>query len=73
MVVEIESASLSRDIPIFVEFIPGVSSYIRSTPKESMESVLLSIRRQFVAPNIGDAHLLAPGEPADARCTGARR
>jgi hypothetical protein len=50
VVVEIESASLSRDIPVFVRFIPGVSSYIRSTPKESMESVLLSIRAHFVTP-----------------------
>lgn len=50
VVVEIESAGLSRDIPMFVRFIPGVSSYIRSTPKESMESVLLSIRKQFVKP-----------------------
>jgi hypothetical protein len=47
VVVEIESASLSRDIPVFVEYIPGVSSYIRATPKESMESILLSIRKQF--------------------------
>ncbi len=50
VVVEIESASLSRDIPLFVKLIPGLSSYIRSTPKESMESVLLSIRRQFAPP-----------------------
>jgi hypothetical protein len=50
VVVEIDSASLSRDIPMFVKFIPGVSSYLRSTPKESMESVLLSIRAQFVTP-----------------------
>jgi hypothetical protein len=47
VVVEIESASLSRDIPVFVEYIPGVSSYIRATPKESMESIQLSIRKQF--------------------------
>ncbi len=47
VVVEIESASLSRDIPLVVKLIPGLGSYIRSTPRESMESVLLSIRRQF--------------------------
>lgn len=50
VVVEIESASLSRDIPIIVTLIPGASSYIRSTPRESMESVLLGIRRRFAAP-----------------------
>lgn len=44
IIVECESASLSRDIPSYVRWIPGVSSYIRSTPKESLESVLLSIR-----------------------------
>ena len=44
VVVECESASLSRDIPAVVKFIPGVSSYIRSTPRESLESVLSSIR-----------------------------
>ncbi len=44
VIVECASASLSRDIPAIVRFIPGVSSYIRSTPKESLESVLLSIR-----------------------------
>jgi hypothetical protein len=43
--VELESASLSRDIPGVVRMIPGVSSYIRSTPRESLESVLASIRR----------------------------
>ena len=44
VIVECESASLSRDIPTIVKLIPGVSSYIRSTPKESLESVLTSIR-----------------------------
>ena len=44
VVVELESASLSRDIPLIVKMIPGVSSYIRSTPKESLESVLTTIR-----------------------------
>jgi len=44
VIVECESASLSRGIPTFVKFIPGVASYIRSTPRESLESVLLSIR-----------------------------
>jgi hypothetical protein len=44
VIVELESASLSRDIPAAVKWMPGVSSYIRSTPRESMESVLASIR-----------------------------
>jgi len=45
VVVELESASLSRDIPTVVKFLPGVSRYIRSTPRESLESVLTSIRK----------------------------
>jgi hypothetical protein len=44
VIVECESASLSRDIPAIVKLIPGASSYIRSTPKESLESVLTSVR-----------------------------
>lgn len=44
VIVECESASLSRDIPVVVKLIPGVSAYIRSTPRESLESVLTSIR-----------------------------
>jgi hypothetical protein len=44
VIVELESASLSRNIPTFVKLLPGVSSYIRSTPMESLESVLTSIR-----------------------------
>ncbi len=44
VIVELESASLSRDIPAFIKLIPGVSGYIRSTPRESLESVLLSIK-----------------------------
>jgi len=47
VIVEIESASLSRDIPFVVKLIPGVSAYIRSTPKDSMESVLADLRRNF--------------------------
>ena len=44
VLIELESASLSRDIPTVIKFMPGISSYIRSTPRESMESVLTSIR-----------------------------
>jgi hypothetical protein len=44
VIIELESASLSRDIPAFITWIPGVSSYIRSTPRESLESVLISIK-----------------------------
>jgi hypothetical protein len=50
VVVEIESASLSRSIPVVAKFIPGLSGYIRSTPRESMESVLLGIQAHFAAP-----------------------
>ncbi len=45
VIVEVESASLSRDIPSLVLFIPGVSSYINSIPKDSLRSVLGSIRQ----------------------------
>jgi hypothetical protein len=45
VIVELESASLSRDIPSVIKFIPGISSYIRSTPRESLESVLMSVRK----------------------------
>jgi hypothetical protein len=44
VIVELESASLSRDIPALLKFIPRLSQYIRSTPKETLESVLTSIR-----------------------------
>jgi hypothetical protein len=47
VIVELESASLSRDIPTLVKLIPGVSSYIRSTPKETLESVLTDIRKNI--------------------------
>jgi hypothetical protein len=44
VVVELESASLSRDVPWLVYTMPGLRSYINSTPRESLESVLASIR-----------------------------
>ncbi len=53
VIVECESASLSRDIPWIVTMIPGVTSYIRATPRESLESVLSTIRQYVKA---GQAH-----------------
>jgi hypothetical protein len=47
VIVELESASLSRDIPAVIKFMPVISSYIRSTPRESLESVLTSIRNSL--------------------------
>ena len=47
VMIELESASLSRDIPAYIKFMPGISSYIRSTPRESLESVLTSIRNSM--------------------------
>ncbi len=44
VVLELESASLSRSIPTVIKLIPGISSYIRATPRETLESVLVSIR-----------------------------
>ncbi len=45
VVVELESASLSRDIPGIIKLLPGVAGYIRSTPRESLESVLATVRQ----------------------------
>jgi len=45
VVVELESASLSRDIPGIVKLLPGVAGYIRSTPRESLQSVLATVRQ----------------------------
>ncbi len=47
VILECESASLSRDVPGIVNWIPGVGSYIRSTPIESLHSVLSGIRDSF--------------------------
>jgi hypothetical protein len=44
VIVELESASLSRGIPGFVNYMPFIGSYIRSTPRETLESVLAGIR-----------------------------
>lgn len=44
VIVELESASLSRDIPLAIKLIPPIRNYIRSTPRETLESVLVSIR-----------------------------
>ncbi len=48
VIVECESASLSRNIPAIVNWIPGLGSYIRSTPVESMRSVITSLRAHFI-------------------------
>jgi hypothetical protein len=50
IIVELESASLSRDIPLFIKLIPGIIGYIRSTPRESLESVLASVRSNMKSP-----------------------
>jgi len=44
VIIELESASLSRNIPVLINFIPGVAGYIRATPRESLASVLTSLR-----------------------------
>jgi hypothetical protein len=51
VVMELESASLSRSIPAVIKFMPGISGYIRSTPRETLESVLLSIRAYMGQPS----------------------
>jgi hypothetical protein len=47
VIVELESASLSRDIPGAVKILPFISGYIRSTPRETLESVLAGIRNNM--------------------------
>jgi hypothetical protein len=47
VIVECESASLSRGIPAIVNWIPGLSGYIRNTPVESLQSVLAGIKANF--------------------------
>lgn len=47
IIVECESASLSRGIPSIVNWIPGLSGYIRNTPVESLQSVITSLQAQF--------------------------
>jgi len=61
VIVECESASLSRDIPMIINLIPGVSSYIRATPRESLESVLSTIR-QYVKPAQGQPTASKPAK-----------
>jgi hypothetical protein len=59
VIVECESASLSRDIPMIISLIPGVASYIRATPRESLESVLSTIR-QYIKPAQGQSQAARP-------------
>jgi len=49
VIVECESASLSRDVPAILAWMPLIGRYIRSTPLESLRSVLTSIQSQFPA------------------------
>jgi hypothetical protein len=46
VVVECESASLSRRVPTLVAVIPGLRGYLESVPKDSLENTLNSIRRE---------------------------
>jgi hypothetical protein len=48
VIVECESASLSRSIPEFIHWIPGLAGYIQSTPIESMRSVMEGVRAHFL-------------------------
>jgi hypothetical protein len=45
VVVECESASLSRSIPGIVNWIPGLRGYLESVPYESLHSTLIPIRK----------------------------
>jgi len=45
VVVECESVSLSRGLPRLVGWLPGLKGYIESVPKESLDSMLTSIRK----------------------------
>jgi hypothetical protein len=48
VIVECESASLSRGIPEIVNWIPGLGSYIRNTPIESLRSVITSLQANYL-------------------------
>jgi len=45
VIVECESASLSRGVPGWLRFIPGAMGYLESVPRESIENTLGSIRK----------------------------
>ena len=45
VIVECESASLSRSIPGIVNFIPGLRGYLESVPYESLQNTLMPIRK----------------------------
>lgn len=45
VIVECESASLSRSIPGIVNFIPGLRGYLESVPHESLQNTLIPIRK----------------------------
>ena len=49
VIVECESASLSRGIPFLVSMVPGLRGYLESVPRESLENTLTSIRRHAPA------------------------
>jgi len=45
VVVECESVSLSRGLPRLVGWLPGLKGFIESVPRESLDSLLTSIRK----------------------------
>jgi hypothetical protein len=45
VIVEYEAASLGRNVPGFLRFIPGAIGYLESVPRESIENTLTSIRK----------------------------
>jgi hypothetical protein len=49
VIVECESASLSRGIPFLISMVPGLRGYLESVPRESLENTLTSIRRHAPA------------------------
>jgi hypothetical protein len=56
VVVECESASLSRSIPGIVNFIPGLRGYLESVPYESLQSTLIPIRKLAKPKEIPPGH-----------------
>jgi hypothetical protein len=50
VIIECESASLSRSIPGIVNFIPGLRGYLESVPYESLQNTLMPIRK-FAKPS----------------------
>jgi hypothetical protein len=51
VLVECESVSLSRGLPRVIGWLPGLKGFIESVPRESLDSMLTSIKKGASSPN----------------------